>query len=68
MLDLTVIRYVDDSSRAAVENSKDHVLALMRGVLRRDKEEFVRSWVEDENGKVLESHADFSPTKPTMWS
>ena len=42
LIDLCVIRYVDDSSHAAVENSKDHVLALMHGVLRRDQEEFVR--------------------------
>jgi Nuclease-related domain len=46
LIDLSVITYVDASSHAAVANTKDHLLALMHGVLRRDQEEFVRWWVE----------------------
>jgi hypothetical protein len=68
LVDVTVIRYVDDSPRASVEDTKSYVLSQWQGVLRRDREGFVR-WCEDENGNVLESHDDFwPPAKPTMWS
>jgi len=64
LVDVTVIRYVDDSPRASVEDTKSYALSQWQGVLRRDREGFVR-WCEDENGNVLESHDDFwPPTKP----
>jgi hypothetical protein len=69
LIDVTVIRYADDSPHAAVEDTRSYVLSQWQGVLKRDREEFVRWWVEDETGNVLESHDHFSPpAKPTMWS
>ena len=69
VIDTTVIRYVDGSPHAAVEDTRNYVLSLMQGALKRDQEEFVRWWVEDESGNVLESHDDFSPPrKPSMGS
>ena len=65
--DLTVIRYADDSPRAAVEGSRDHVLSLTKGLLKRNQEVFVLWWVEDKDGNVLESHDEFEPpARPTM--
>ena len=65
--DLTVIGYVDDSPRAAVEASRVHVLSLMKGLLKRESEEFTRWWVEDKDGNILESHDELkAPTRPTM--
>ena len=61
LIHVTVIRYVDDSPYAAVEDTKGYVLSQWQGVLKREQEEFIRWWVEDENGNVLESHDDFSP-------
>ena len=67
--DLTVIRYVDASVQAAVEESRDHVLTLAKEMLKQVAEQFVRWWVEDENGKILESHDKSNPpTRPTMRS
>ena len=67
--DLTVVRYVDDSPRAAIESSRDHVLSLAQGLLKRNQEEFVSWWVEDKDGKVVELHDEFEPPpRPTMWS
>ena len=69
VIDLMVIRYVDASPHAAVEDTRNYVLSQMQGALIRDQEDFVRWWVEDQSGNVLESHDDFSPpAKPTMWS
>lgn len=64
--DLTVIGYVDDSATAAVESSRDHVLTLAKGLLKHN-EQFVRWWVEDKDGNVLELHDDFAPpARPVM--
>lgn len=65
--DLTVVGYVDDSATAAVESSRDHILSQFKGLLERNNERFVRWWVEDKDGQVLESHDDFSPpARPVM--
>lgn len=61
--DLTVICCADDSPRANVESSRDHVLTLAKGLLRQEGEEFVRWWVEDREGNVLESHDEFKPPR-----
>ena len=61
--------YVDDVAQAAVEGSRDHVLSLAKGIMKQNDEEFVRWWVEDKDGNVLESQDDFRPpARPTMWS
>jgi hypothetical protein len=48
---VTVVRYVDDSRHAAVEDTMGYVLSQWQGVLKRDREEFVRWWVGDEKRK-----------------
>jgi hypothetical protein len=69
VMDVTVKGYVDASPQQSVESTRSYVLSLMQGVLKRDQEGFVRWWVEDESGHVLESHDDFSPpAKPSMMS
>jgi hypothetical protein len=61
------VRYVDESPWAAVESSRDHVLSLAKGLLKRNHEQFVRWWVEDKDGNVIESHDEFEPpARPTM--
>lgn len=65
----TVVRYVDNSAHAAVEATRGHVLSLAKRLMERNQEEFVRWWVQDKDGNVLESHDDFTPpARPTMWS
>jgi hypothetical protein len=55
--------------RMSVESTRSYVLTGIRAALKRDQEDFVRWWVEDECGNVLEFHDDFSPpAKPMMWS
>ena len=69
MIDTTVIGYVDASPQESVESTRSYVLTAMQAALKRDQEAFVRWWVEDERGNILESHDDFSPpAKPMMWS
>jgi hypothetical protein len=61
------VRYADDSPLAAIESSRDHVLSLARGLLKRGHEQFVRWWVEDKDGNILDSHDESEPpARPTM--
>ena len=67
VIDTTVIGYVDASPQVSVESTRSYVLTGIRAALKRDQEDFVRWWVEDECGNVLEFRDDFSPpAKPTM--
>ena len=51
--DLTVIDCADNSPTAAGESPRDHVLRQFNGLLKRNNEKFVRWWVEDNDGHVL---------------
>src|SRR5882757_7284121 len=59
--DLTVIRYVDASVQAAVEESRDHVLTLAKEMLKQVAEQFVRWWVRTRMAK-FSNHM----TNPTL--
>ena len=69
VIDTTVIGYVDASPQESVESTRSYVFTGMQAALKRDQEDLVRWWVEDECGNALEFIDDFSPpARPMMWS
>jgi hypothetical protein len=59
--------YVDASPQVSAESTRSYVLTGVQAALKRDQEDLVRWWVEDECGNVPEFHDDFSPPAKPMY-
>jgi hypothetical protein len=62
------MRSINPDSHCSTAGLRSYVLTGMQAALKRDQEDLVRWWVEDECGNAVEFHDDFSPAaKPMMW-